>query len=134
MLLYRYIRISVELLTRRGSASLPSLHDRSTQTSGCTHTLYESLYICLLIDNLLYTHWMFCRASSWQGQTPCSTSTKVALFLTQNTPTTYMYKYIILVLSMDEIFSSYISFLSVVTMSMMASGKSGSTICKSSMA
>ena len=133
MLLYRYMRMSVESLTRRSSSSLPSLHDRSTQTSGCTHTLYESLYICLLIDNLLYSHWMLCRASSWHGQTPCSTSTMVALFLTQNKPTTYMYKYI-LILSMDEIFQLLTSILSVVTMSMMASGKSGSTTCTSFMA
>ena len=105
MLLYRCIRMSVESLTRRSSSSLPSLHDRSTQTSGCTHTLYKRLYICLLIDDLLHSHWMLCRASSWNGQTPCSTSIMVALFLTQNTPTTYMHKYIILVLLIDKIFS-----------------------------
>ena len=125
--------MSVESLTRRSSASLPSLHDRSTQASGRTHTLYKSLYICLHIDNLFYSHWMLYMASSWYGQNLCSTSIKATLSLTQNTPTIYMYKHI-LIISMDKIFKFLTSILSVVTMSMMASGKSGSTTCTRSMA
>ena len=81
---YRYSYISVCQLNHSPEGLLPPCqvcNNRSTQTSGRTHTLHECLYICLHTENSLYSHWIVCRASSWHEQILYSTSIKVSSIL-----------------------------------------------------